>query len=269
MRQLARVLSSSLMFFAAVSASADRADANAIIGYDKIIDVGQRSNATYTPTPAIDDKGNVTDFAPATVGDYTSGTVFNSDSGHQGEAISQFLHRAGSDENLLTPALQNPGAYDIQALNASGHIVGSSYGSDAHAFYYAPETGQLLRLKSLPGATERPVVFAINGQDQFVGEQDSKAIFYASPLAEPIELSKLLTTSSGWRFIQATGINDRGEIVGYGVSPASKASDFKLESSPVPEPTALSALIIAGAALAARSLARQLKIPGQGLGSVI
>jgi len=261
MRQLARVLSSSLMFFAAMSASADRAEANAIIGYDKIIDVGPRSNGTNTQFPGIGQDGKVFDVRPATAGDYTLGTVF--DPYQFGRSVSQFLHRTGSDVNLLTPALQDSGAFVIDGLNASGHLVGS--GRDGQPFYFSPETGQILQIKPLPGSNHGGSVFAINNLDQIVGESDGKATFYSSPTAEPVELSKMLSTASGWELLQATGINDRGEIVGYGFSPASKESDFMLEPSQVPEPTALVTLLMAGWALVVRSRARRHKVsdPGQ------
>ncbi len=252
MRQLARVLSSSLMFFAAVSASADRAEANAIIGYDKLIDVGQRSNGTLTQFPGIGQDGKVLDVRPATAGDYTLGTVF--DPYQFGKSVSQFLHRAGSDSNLLTPALQDTGAYQIQGLNALGHIVGSSPGTGGQQFYFSPETGQFLWLKPLPGSIHGTLVYGINNLDQIVGESDDKATFYSSPTAEPVELSKMLSTASGWNLFRATGINDRGEVVGFGAKDL-KTSDFMLEPSPVPEPTGLVVFALAGAALAARSLA--------------
>ena len=86
----------------------------------------------------------------------------------------------------------------------------------------------------------------------------SKAIFYASPTSEPVELPALLPTASGWKFLNATGINDRGEIVGYGVNPAGAMSDFKLVPSAVPEPGTLA--IFAGIGLAVawrRAVARK------------
>ena len=266
MRQVTRIVSWGLMLVAAVSASADRADADAIRGYDRVVDLGQQEFLDVTLHPHFGPDGTVVAFKPPSGGSYHFDAILDPSS--FGRTRTYTLQRDGDPTNLLPASLLGP-SVSFSGPNAAGHVAGFLTRGDAAPFYFDPQAGQVTWLGSLAGAAQKPQVYGINGSDQMVGEQDSKAIFYASPLAEPIELSKLLTTSSGWRFIQATGINDRGEIVGYGVSPASKASDFKLESSPVPEPTALSALIIAGAALAARSLARQLKIPGQGLGSVI
>ncbi len=259
MRQVTRIVSWGLMLVAALSTLAIRAEAEAIISYNKLIDVGQRSNGTLTEQPSIDESGHVTEIRPATAGDYTLGTVF--DPYQFGKSVSQFLHRTGSDSNLLTPALQDTGAYQIQGLNALGHIVGSSPGMGGQQFYFSPETGQFLWLKPLPGSVHGTLVYGINNLDQIVGESDDKATFYSSPTAEPVELSKMLSTASGWDLLRATGINDRGEIVGFGFSPASKESDFMLEPSPVPEPTALVAFALAGGVLATRSLAKRYGSP--------
>jgi len=256
-KRLTRIVSWGLMLVAALSTLAIRAEAEAIISYNKLIDVGQRSNGTLTEQPSIDESGHVTEIRPATAGDYTLGTVF--DPYRYGVSVSQFLHRTGSDVNLLTPALQDSGAFVIVGLNASGHLVGS--GRDGQPFYFSPETGQILQIKPLPGSIHGGSVFAINNLDQIVGESDGKATFYSSPTAEPVELSKMLSTASGWKLLQATGINDRGEIVGFGFSPASKESDFMLEPSPVPEPTALVAFALAGGVLATRSLAKRYGSP--------
>ncbi len=256
-KRLTRIVSWGLMLVAALSTLAIRAEAEAIISYNKVIDVGQRSNGTLTEQPSIDESGHVTEIRPSIAGDYTLGTVF--DPYQYGVSVSQFLHRTGSDANLLTPALQDSGAFVIVGLNASGHLVGS--GRDGPPFYFSPETGQILQIKPLPGSIHGGSVFAINNLDQIVGESDGKATFYSSPTAEPVELSKMLSTASGWDLLQATGINDRGEIVGYGISPASKESDFMLEPSQVPEPTALVTFALAGGVLATRSLAKRYGSP--------
>ena len=92
-----------------------------------------------------------------------------------------------------------------------------------------------------------------------VGGQSSKAIYYASPTSEPVELASLLPKGTGWKFLDATDINDRGEIIGYGVNPAGKLVDFKLEpsASPVPEPTTLALFAMSGVMLACSRLGRR------------
>jgi hypothetical protein len=228
--------------------------AAAILGSYNVVDIGPRTGSPAPDFPSIDNNGNITDFGSPQVGDYTLGAVF--DPVQKNVILSNYLHRAGSDANLLPPALQDPHA-SILALNASGHVVGDILSPGGGDFYYAPETGQILHLAPLPGATQPFIELrAINDLDQIVGAQGDKAVFYSSPTAEPVELAKLLATDSGWTFLTATGINNRGEIVGLGINPDHEVTDYLLEpAAAVPEPTSALLFALGGLAVAIWSLA--------------
>jgi probable HAF family extracellular repeat protein len=81
-----------------------------------------------------------------------------------------------------------------RTLNNRGHVVGSSFGVSA--------IGEFI---------QRPVIW-INNQ--------------------AIDLTTLIPASSGWTLISANGINDGGEIVGYGFNPEGNVHAFLLQPTP-------------------------------------
>ena len=58
------------------------------------------------------------------------------------------------------------------------------------------------------------------------------------------DLNNLIAPDSGWTLEDATGINDSGQIVGYGINPSGQNDAFLL--TPTPEPSTF-ALLAAGA----------------------
>jgi probable HAF family extracellular repeat protein len=70
----------------------------------------------------------------------------------------------------------------------------------------------------------------INNHDQIVGIFQS----YTDPRAflftgnQVVDLNSLLPASSGWTLLSATGINDQGQIVGYGTGPGGQLDRFLL-----------------------------------------
>lgn len=258
MRRFVRVLSSSLMLFTAVSASPDRANADGIRSYDQPQAIQGWSDHSATDYPRIDNQGNVSINYPGQTGDYQLTQIV--DPTQYGHILGYSLHLAGDATNLLPASLSN-GGVSFAEVNASGHVLGNLLGDKSGAFDFSPETGQVTWLKSLPGATGPLGVYAMNARDEIVGIQDDKAVYFASPTSEPVELSQMLANQSGWNLYIASGINDSGEIVGFGTDPSGKYQVFRLEPSPVPEPTVSAILSLAGVALAVRSLARRCRMP--------
>jgi len=249
MRRFARVLSSSLMLAAASCALADRAEADAIRGYDRVLDLGQQEFLDVTLHPHFGPDGTVVAFKPPSGGSYHFDAILDPSS--FGRTLTYTLQRVGDPTNLLPASLLGP-SVNFSGPNAAGHVAGFLTRGDAAPFYFDPQAGKVTWLGSLPGAVQKPQVYGINGSDQMVGEQDSKAIFYATPSSEPVELASLLPKDTGWKFELATDINDRGQILGVGLDPAGRLADFKLEPAAVPEPTALAMLALAGVVLVAR-----------------
>ena len=117
------------------------------------------------------------------------------------------------------------------AINAKGDIAGTLSPPDSNeeeAFLYSN------------GVTKPIGIFyaaAINDTDQIVGDA-----FYSDGMIH--SLSSLLPANSGWALSQANGINDAGQIVGYGINPEGQTDGFLL--TPVPEPKSTGLLLLAG-----------------------
>jgi probable HAF family extracellular repeat protein len=130
-------------------------------------------------------------------------------------------------------------------INNSGQVVGYAYTSegDYHAFLY--DRGEMIDLGTFGGPNS--TASAINDSGQVVGYANTVG---SSPLPPPLnqpyshaflysggkmlDLRTLLTTS-GWRLLDATGINDKGQIVGQGMNPGGQNHAFLL--TPTPEPS--------------------------------
>jgi len=92
---------------------------------------------------------------------------------------------------------------------------------------------------------------AINNKGQVVGESFTAgglvehAFFYSSGVM--IDLNNDIPSGSGWTLVDALGINDSGQIVGYGTNPLGQSDAFLL--TPIPEPGLLALLLLAGATI--------------------
>jgi probable HAF family extracellular repeat protein len=127
--------------------------------------------------------------------------------------------------NTLTavPGLGSQLSTVATAINARGDIAGGYTmvdGSTGGAFL--ERGGVLTDLGGLPGGA-LSVAFALNSRDQVVGyafgigSGVGHAFLYDAQLDPPMQdLNDLIPPDSGIVFNQATGINDRGNIVGIG-----------------------------------------------------
>jgi probable HAF family extracellular repeat protein len=106
------------------------------------------------------------------------------------------------------------------AINDSGQIVGASYtAGDAalHAFLY--DHSRMIDLGTLGGRDS--YANAINGAGQIVGisrtSGDGALHAFLWEKGAMTDLNQLLPADSGWELLEATAINDSGQIVGYGL----------------------------------------------------
>lgn len=153
-----------------------------------------------------------------------------------------FLYSDGkmTDLGLLPNALS---AW-ATAINDSGEVVGGPFndGSGAHAFLFSG--GSLHDLGSLGGESS---AFGINNHGQIVGtaEVGSESEYHAF-LAEHgrmLDLNSLIAQDTDWILRTATGINDAGQITGYGYIDGVQHA-FVLNPTIVPEPSTLALLLI-------------------------
>ena len=132
------------------------------------------------------------------------------------------------------------------AINNSGLVVGDSLISNRadHAFLYSG-SGTMQDLGTLGGKAS--AAGSINNSGLIVGDADTSsgadhAFLYTG--SGPMEdLNNLIAPGSGWTLEVAEGINDSGQIVGWGTT-GGQTEAFLL--TPTPEPSSLF-LLTAGA----------------------
>ncbi len=142
------------------------------------------------------------------------------------------------------------------ALNSSDQVAGDAYtaGGEDHAFLYSQ--GAMTDLGTM--GTGSSQAFGINSQGVVVGQFGGTTAFvYANGVM--IDLNSLLPANSGWTLTSAQGINDAGQIVGFGSSADGAARAFLLDTGTLltgtlftgtatPEPGSLT-LVALGAAI--------------------
>ena len=147
----------------------------------------------------------------------------------------------------------------ILAINDNGSVVGSlSYGPTGFVKAFLYSNGSTIDLGMLNGGNNSGA-FGLNNLGQVVGwaqvgqvpsngyfEQHS--FLYSDGAMQDLET--LVGPDSGWKFNEARDINDLGQIVGYGINPDGYNRAFLL--NPIPEPSALSFLIVSSILLTSR-----------------
>ena len=171
-------------------------------------DIGLMVESDWSEAHAVNDAGQI-------VGFYETG-----EDGPEGLVL---IKRAFVFDGQTFQALPLGGAAVSDAaaadINEVGQIVGyfRTSAGDLHAFQY--EQGVTQDLGTLPGG-RRSSANAINGRGLAVGDAEAAggeqhAVVYEG--GAPLDLNTLIPADSGWVLQSATGINDAGQIVGYGV----------------------------------------------------
>jgi MYXO-CTERM domain-containing protein len=212
--------------------------------------------------PNLDDLGSLAGRKTMAFGINNSGQVVGySQLQGQDHAYRTLPNQAinPATDDLGTLGGQNSKAYGINEL---GQVVGGAQDANgnAHAFRTAPN--QPINAKTddlgvLPGY-ELSVAAAINNLGQVVGGCDETAFTpigsYPTAQEEPFiygngvmkDLNGLIDPNSGWRLVDAQGINDLGQIVGYGYYKGGMQEAYLL--TPVPEPAVVALLVLGGLA---------------------
>ena len=157
---------------------------------------------------------------------------------NRGEAAGQVYDEHGNysafhwDQTHGMSPIGSAGPYSSAVtINDQGHIV-VQWEAGHHVFLY--RDGKLVPVTSSPKFPSQPR--AMNNCDAIVGSYgpfaDAERAFVWDSVRGFRDLNDLLPPGSGWKLEAATGINNRGEIVGWG--------DFKHEEDRgfllVPEP---------------------------------
>jgi probable HAF family extracellular repeat protein len=155
-----------------------------------------------------------------------------------------FVYENGEMTSLGT--LDNREFNGARAINNAGQIAGYSEGPGGpmHAFLY--ENGVMTDLGTFGGRGLE--VWDINELGMIVGTalpgDESRYLGFLYAGGELLELNTLVDPASGWDIRRASGINDLGQIIGWGCR-ADECSSLLLDLvSPVPEPDTYALLLV-------------------------
>ena len=205
-----------------------------LYGNGTMHDLGVLPGASGSEAAGINNNGQVVGYA---------GTIDAS--------ADAFLYANGALTDLGT--LGGASSFAM-AINGSGQVVGAADTSDGSYHAFIDSNGTMVDLGISSGVSRAN---SINNSGQAVGYFD-----YNSP-ATPIraflyskgavyDLNNLIPSNSGWALDSASGINNLGQIIGWGTNQNGYADSFLL--TPVPEPATLMVLALgfAGVALKRR-----------------
>jgi len=186
----------------------------------------------------------------AAVGSFSTGNPYI---GHA------FLWQNGTMTDL---GVSYVGSTSATAINDEGLIVGYA---DSTAVYW--QNGAMTFLGTLPGY-QTSFAHAVNNSGLIVGEGfdgygDHHALMWQN--GKIVDLNTLLPANSGWVVEDATGIDDQGQIVGYGLYNGVQTA-FELTLNGAQSPVALNSAQAVVQAFQAGQLIAQVNVVDTGLG---
>jgi|GEM_PF-1382351 len=242
--------------------------------------ISPTADPTSAAPLAINNNGQVSitpSGSPSGPWEISSGnfTVINFSSGVVGFT---YLETGGQQIGLIMPPEANTST--ARGVSTTGAVVGYSNGPMYNFVYYngsfsSLNLSNLTQLSPTSGLDLHGpgIYYGINAQMEVVGTYDYGSdgkhgdVYHAfiaslTPGAlgyGGLDLNSLLPPNSGWILTSATGINDAGQIVGYGINPQGKYSGYELTPSGIetPEPGLLAFFGLTFLGLAARKLTRR------------
>jgi probable HAF family extracellular repeat protein len=137
------------------------------------------------------------------------------------------------------------GYTEAVAINNSGQVVGDDQLTGMeHAFLFS--NGVATDLGTLGGGYSNAEGINDNGEIvgfSYAAGYDGQQHAFLDLNGEPMQdLHNLISSNSGWTLEDAVGINNNGQIVGYGINPSGQTGVFLL--TPTPEPSTIDLLSV-------------------------
>ncbi len=175
-----------------------------------------KNHAFLYQNGGMSDIGTLDGVSSHALGVNNSGVIAGYLDGYASGDPQSFIYQNGAMKNISTSVLFSA-AY---AINDANTIVGAMRVGDAsgplHAYSY--KNGTTTDIGTLGGTYG--VALGINSKGQIVGDTNDASSTYTAFLydqGQMVDLYKHIPADSGWTsFAAATGINDSGQIIGYG-----------------------------------------------------
>jgi probable HAF family extracellular repeat protein len=233
-------------------------DAGQVVGY-----AGDQAGPYANNTAFIYSSGTIKHIPGATVGASGVGSSMAMAINNQGlvtgystitgNIARAFIYNSATDafstiDNTISGLSASTNYYGM-GINASGSVVGFTSDTsisaaqmaipynnvtNPHAFLYTNADG-MIDLGAL-GGTGYSQANAINNAGTIVGTSNGHAFIYENN--HMLDLNELVGASleSGFTLTTATGINNLGQIIGYGTNAAGEERAFALTVTPTPIP---------------------------------
>ncbi|MFT3858719.1 MAG: hypothetical protein QM742_14885 [Aquabacterium sp.] len=137
------------------------------------------------------------------------------------------------------------------AINEAGHMVGQTRSENDYMQHAAMWVdGQLTPLAARSNRHSRAL--GINNLDQAVGVYEGDDLFFHAVLwdkGQAIDLTDALGADSAWQLVEASAINDAGQIVGWALPSSGEGVARAFLLSPVPEAATWSYMLLGLAGL--------------------
>ena len=131
------------------------------------------------------------------------------------------LHTLGTRSNSVATAINNIGI-----------VAGNMYDYSIFRSPFVWTAGSGMTPLGLPGGYSTSQPLGLNNRGDVVGVADSSAVIWTNGVMT--DLQTVIPTSPSWDLDGAYGINDAGQIVGYGKSPGGGTHGFLLQPTNVP-----------------------------------
>jgi probable HAF family extracellular repeat protein len=209
----------------------------------------------------INDSGQVVGWSETVLGSYaTNAFVFSTSTNMKdlgnfggGDGVAQLVNNSGLVLSLRDVASNTAHVYvtdsrtgittDMGPYGANGRVAYNNRGQIGFSDEILTPGGSPVGIGTLGGWVN---IDSINDLGIAVGESISEpsgqdhAFIYSNGHIQ--DLMTMIPTNSNWSLTEATGINNHGQIVGFGVNPQNAVHAFLL--TPTPEPGTIGALFV-------------------------